>query len=135
MERYCHHLGIFTAHPDRLKRFYIGKLGFKLDSEREIDKKIFRQIFGINTSCQLIRLNLDKVSLELFYPSQFRLKKYLKGTAGYNHWALNVYHKARFCSLAKKKGVRVIKVKRSGYYTYFIQDPDGNLIEIKDDRF
>lgn len=134
MNKFCHHIGILTANPDRLKKFYINKLGFKFEGLREINRKIIRKIFNINADCKLTRLKLDNVYLELFSANGIKLSKRLFGTAGYNHWALNVSDKVQFCRRMLRNKVKAIKVERSNYYIYFIQDPDGNLIEIRDNK-
>jgi catechol 2,3-dioxygenase-like lactoylglutathione lyase family enzyme len=134
MTKSCHHIGIFTNRPQALKKFYEAKLGFKLEAAMDIGGKIIKQIFGIAAACRLIRLRLQGIRLEIFSCPGRRFKKTGRGSLGYNHWALTVADKAAFCKLMVKKGVKVIKIDRGSRYTYFIQDPDKNLIEIRDGK-
>lgn len=51
---------------------------------------------------------------------------------GYNHWGLRVNNRVAFCRSLKKKRVKVIEITRNNRKVYFIKDPDGNLIEMRD---
>ena len=52
-------------------------------------------------------------------------------TTGYNHWTLLVEDKGTFCQHLKEQGVEVIQVVKPHGYTFFIEDPERNLIEVK----
>lgn len=134
MQKFCHHIGVFAQDAQKLKRFYVNQLDFKPDAEKEVDAKIINRIFGVNSGCRLIRLKLDKIYLELFSLHDFKLKRPSAQTAGYNHWALTVEDRAAFCAKMKQRRVRVIEVARAGHHTYFLVDPEGNRIEIRDNR-
>jgi len=43
-----------------------------------------------------------------------------------------VGNREAFVQKMKEKGVAIIEVQRNDHLVYFIKDPDGNLIEIRD---
>ena len=82
----------------------------------------------------MVRLSCDETRVEIFWFSAGRHPaSRLAKWAGYNHFSIEVENKQSFCEkLAKKSGVRIIRVERSGSRTYFLEDPDKNLIEIRE---
>ena len=73
----------------------------------------------------------DKFKIELFEPLNKRTKSVLKAS-GNHHWGFCVKDRTKFCSSLKKKRVPLIELDRGGFISYFIKDPDGNMIEIRD---
>ena len=128
----CHHIALFVANLDKVSRFYVSKLGFKSCRDFVVDRNTIRSIFRINSQAQMRLLERDNFNVELIYFPNSKLSKRNNKTAGYNHWTMLVKNKKHFCSTLKKKKVPVIKVARPGGHVFFIQDPEGNLIEIKD---
>jgi catechol 2,3-dioxygenase-like lactoylglutathione lyase family enzyme len=49
-----------------------------------------------------------------------------------NHFSLTVDNKRAFCARARERGAQVIEVAREDHCVFFIRDPEGILIEIKD---
>ena len=128
----CDHLGIFTQDPERLIRFYTQKMGFDREKDSLIPRSVIEPIFGIADDCRLIRLALKNLKLELFSPLKASLKKPCNRTAGYNHFGLSTGSRDDFCRKLRRKKVKIIAVKRNSHKVYFVKDPDGNLIEIRD---
>lgn len=126
------HIGIFTNQPQALINFYTKKLGFKIISHSPITKNIIRKIFKVNCDCVLSKLVCGEAALEIFSSHSKIFKKNKEEQSGYNHWSFIVEDKTRFCEKLSQKKVKIIKVARNGYYTYFVRDPDGNRIEIQD---
>ncbi|MGB8656595.1 MAG: VOC family protein [Candidatus Zixiibacteriota bacterium] len=127
----CDHIGIFTDNCKRLVDFYIKKLGFKKEKEEILSESLMKSVFQITSDCKLLRLVLGSTKIEIFCPKSVRLKR-IKGGVGYNHWGLCVEDSEKFCKRIKRKKVRVTEVKRNGHSVYFVHDPDGNRIEIRD---
>jgi catechol 2,3-dioxygenase-like lactoylglutathione lyase family enzyme len=63
-------------------------------------------------------------------PQGLNLKQRDLDVSGYNHWALGIADKERFCQELKKKGVAVLELEREDRKIFFVKDPEGNLIEI-----
>lgn len=127
-----HHIGLFTNHPKRILDFYEEKLGFRKEYKMRIPKYTIRSIFGIAQDCFMVKLTFrDSIHLEVFWSVSDKLKSRPAGIVGYNHFGLEVSNRDKFCTrLVRRFKIRLIKVKRDNHYTYFIQDPDRNLIEI-----
>ncbi|MFA5059488.1 MAG: VOC family protein [Candidatus Omnitrophota bacterium] len=128
----CHHIGLFVRDLKKMDRFYTRHLGFKLERSRMIDQKNIREIFGINSSCEMRYYALDDLRVEIFCFYDIKLRKYHPETQGYNHWTLLVDDKDKFCNRLRRKRIKVLKLIRPQGFTYFIKDPEDNLIEIKE---
>lgn len=126
----CHHLGIFTGNPQNLIKFYTEKLGFEEGETKLVSKDLMEKIFGIPSTCTLAKLRLGQSILEIITPQNLNLKRRDSDISGYNHWALGVADKEKFCQKLKQKGVTVLQVEREGRKIFFVEDPEGNLIEI-----
>ena len=127
----CQHIGLFVHDIEKITRFYKKKLGFSFVKEYVIDQKMMKKIFGIDSRSHMRYLDRDGLGMELFQLLDKKMKKRPKGTAGYDHWNIVVADKVKFCERLKKQGTRVIKIPKPHGTTYFIKDPEGNLIEVK----
>lgn len=128
-----HHIGIFTAHPKRLLNFYLVKLGFKKESESILPRRQAYTLFRIPQDCTMARLIKGDLCVEIFWAQRAIRKSYGAGLTGYNHFGFEISGRDTFCyQLRKKFGIRAIKIKRQDHYTYFLRDPDKNLIEIRE---
>ena len=128
----CDHIGIFTNNSKRLLSFYIKKLGFRKQKETILPKSIVKSIFGISSDCRFIRLISDNVMIEMFEPLSIRGHRRINNITGYNHWGYCVGDRKKFVQVLKRQKVKIIKVKRNNHLVYFIKDPDGNRIEIRE---
>lgn len=124
------HVGLFTNEPENLIQFYTQKLDFVQGESRIIPKDFMAQVFGISAPCQMTKLTLDTVILEIFSLEDMILDSFPANRIGYNHWGLAVGNKEEFCQTLIQKGVQVIKAPYKDRFIYFIQDPDGNRIEV-----
>lgn len=127
----CDHIGIFTNNYDRLVNFYIGKLGFRKEKEGVLPKSIIEPIWGLASDCKFIRLVSGDVKIEIFDPITIDLREKIGDIIGYNHWGYEVEDREEFCRKLKRKKVNLIEVKRDNHMIYFVKDPDGNTIEIR----
>jgi catechol 2,3-dioxygenase-like lactoylglutathione lyase family enzyme len=126
------HIGIITSNYRRLVNFYSRKLGFKVMKEEKLSASVMRSVFGLASEGAFTRLVSGNARIEIFRITSGVLKNKTNATIGYHHWAMHVGDKSRFVNKLIKKGVRIIHIKRNSHVVYFIQDPDGNRIEIKD---
>jgi catechol 2,3-dioxygenase-like lactoylglutathione lyase family enzyme len=126
----CDHIGIFSHNAERLVNFYVDIVGFKKTYEGTLSKTIMKPLFGITQDCRFIKLHLGNTMLEIFEP----IVKRKTVTKGYNHWGLIVLDRKKFVNKLKHKKVSIIEVKRNNHSVYFIADPDGNKIEIREKR-
>jgi catechol 2,3-dioxygenase-like lactoylglutathione lyase family enzyme len=136
--RECDHIGLFTNDADRLIRFYQQALGFEVEKDEIVPAAVMRPIFGIADACRLVKLTpSDKVvhaavKLEIFQLSRLKVSRRKNAAAGYNHWGLKVRRRAALLRRFRRLHVPLIEVPRSSHFIYFIRDPDGNRIEIRE---
>lgn len=130
MNIFCHHFGIFARDPDKIKKFYVKRLGFEEGETRLLPAHLVDQIFRIPSPCYLTKLNRGSLVLEVFSLTDRQAQKRNSATVGYNHWGMGVEDKERFVHDLKQKGVPVMEIEHSGRMIYFVKDPEGNLIEI-----
>jgi catechol 2,3-dioxygenase-like lactoylglutathione lyase family enzyme len=130
--RSCDHIGIFTNKYQRLVNFYTQKLGFTKGKDKRLSKSLMQSVFGVASEGKFSPLVSGGVRIEIFTLVGSRLLKKFNRSLGYNHWAVCVADTKKFLSGLKKKGVKIISIKRNDHFVYFIEDPDGNRIEVKE---
>lgn len=136
----CDHVGFFTNNSARLVRFYREELGFTLEKEELLPASIMRPIFGLPHPCRLIKLTASSgrraarppLKVEIFHPVGVRLARRRNGIVGCNHCSFTVGDKKLFLRKLRRRGVPLTEVRRNGHSVFFIKDPDGNRIEIRD---
>ena len=130
MENNCNHIGVTATDPENLIRFYTEKVGFIREGEKTVSPSLMGQIFGISAACRLIKLRLGRIILEVF-DFQTATEFPPPGcVAGINHWGLEVEDKTSFIRELRKRSVPLIEADGGAHTIYFIQDPEGNRIEI-----
>lgn len=130
----AHHLGLWVRDLGRSGRFYHDAMGFDQQYHYSAPAKLIGQIFRRPVGCQVQVLQRDEVRLELFQPDEEMVDPESHPLSpGINHFSFKVADKETFCHQAQEKGAEVIEVERGDHIAYFIRDPDGILIEIKDD--
>ncbi len=128
----CDHIGICTNQAERMVKFYIDKFGFQKSKEEILERSIAKPIFGLNSTFKFIRLTSGSVMIEIFEPMSVPAKRQKNIIAGYHHWGCCVSNRLEFVQALKRKKVKIIEVKRNSHIVYFVRDPDGNMIEIRE---
>lgn len=128
----CDHIGILTNDAQRLIRFYTKKLDFRKIKEDVLDASTFGIIFGFSVSTRFIKLSTDGLMLELFEPLKKKARSNTMNTTGLNHFGYCVKNRRDYVKRLQKKKVKIIEIKRNGHTVYFVSDPDGNRIEIRE---
>ena len=93
---------------------------------------MMQAVFGVALEGKFTRLVSGDVRIEVFTLVGRRLLKRPDRMLGYNHWAICVTDVKKFLSGLKRKKVKIISIKRNDHFVYFIKDPDGNRIEVKE---
>ncbi len=132
MKQNCNHIGLISGNADLLVKFYTNKIGFKESGNRLIPASLMKQLFGLTCECQMTKLVLGEIVLEIFSPRGIDISLRTEDISGLNHWGLNVSDKESFCRDLASKGVDIIKAPNKDRYIYFIKDPEGNRIEVFD---
>ena len=128
----CDHIGIFTQNMESMKAFYTGILGFALGNESILSKKIMEKIFGLAHDCHFAKLHKDGFMVELFAPLSTELHTPIPGATGVNHWGYCVADRQSFVEELRRKNQAIVEIERNGRTVYFVVDPDGNRIEIRE---
>ena len=128
----CDHIGLFTQNASELTAFYTGILGFELANDGILPRSIVESIFGLTDDCRFIKLSKNDFMIELFQPLSTELRKRIAGIVGINHWGYSVSDRTAFVEKMRKEGQQIVEVDRNGRSVYFLIDPDGNRIEIRE---
>ncbi len=127
---HIHHIGITCSDINRSERFYLEHFGLKKIKEIDAPAAWMKNIFNINSPAKLVYLKSEDAVIELFHFSEAGLKPTL---GSISHFALTVKNRKHAFEKFKNDGFKTIfNDKGDGDYTYFIKDPDGVLIELKD---
>jgi catechol 2,3-dioxygenase-like lactoylglutathione lyase family enzyme len=132
MKQACDHIGFFTAHAEAMKEFYTRILGFEPGNETELSKSVVENIFGIAERCRFIKLHKNGFMLEIFEPISSETQMPTSGKVGINHWGYCVADRTHLIEKLRKDSIPVIEIKRDGRNAYFLVDPDGNRIELRE---
>ncbi len=134
MKPTCDHIGLFTANAQKMMEFYIRALGFEFGSETNLPGSIVADIFGFAADCRFIKLYKDGFMIEIFEPLSPRLQRQLASRVGINHWGYCVAERDIVLETLRKENVPIIEIIRNGRIVYFLVDPDGNRIELRECR-
>lgn len=124
------HLGLMSSQPLRLREFYVEKLGFTEGESRTVSRDLMQKIFNLPVECRMLKLHRQDSVLEIFSPLDLELQPPPYNTSGFNHFGIWVQDKETFCRGLEAQDVPVIKVAYKDRFIYFVQDPEGNRIEI-----
>ena len=133
MEAEGNHIGLITRKPKTLIDYYISVLGFEKGESRTLSRDLMEAIFGIPIEAKLTKLHFGKVVLEVFSCDGDLRDKDIQG-CGYNHWGLSVDDKEAFIREKETAGAHILRIKYKDRFIYFIKDPDGNLIEVFENK-
>lgn len=127
----CNHIGIFTNNARALLSFYTEKMDFIYKKEEILSSSVFEKIFGFAMDCRFIRLSAGNLMLELFEPVKAKARARNIKMTGLNHFGYCVKNRLDYVNRLRKKDVSIIEVRRNSHTVYFVSDPDGNRIEIR----
>ena len=128
----CDHIGFFTKNMEAMTEFYTRVLGFQLGKESVLSRPLTHKIFGLADECRFVKLHRNGFVIEMFEPRSARLHKRMTSHVSMNHWGYCVVDRETFVKELRSRGIDVIEIKRNSNTVYFLIDPDGNRIEIRD---
>lgn len=137
--RTCDHIGFFTNDADRLVEFYRRTLNFTVEREEILPASITRAVFGLSRPCRMIKLvpsgargGFSPLKVEIFHPLGLRLARRRNAIVGQNHCSFSVRNLRAFLRRLRAGRVPLIQARRNGRTVFFLKDPDGNRIEIRE---
>jgi len=133
MEATSNHIGLITRNPQTIINYYTSVLGFEQGESRTLGRDMMEAIFGIPVEGKMTKLHFGKVVLEVFSCDGELKDRDIYG-CGYNHWGLSVEDKEAFIQDKESAGAFVLRIKYKDRFIYFLKDPDGNLIEVFENK-
>lgn len=130
----CDHIGLFTHNSESLVGFYVEMLGFEMKEASILPKSIAETVFGVASDCRFLKLSRHEFVLEIFEPLSPDAIEIKPDGTGINHWGYCVKNRTAFMGKLRKEGFEITVVNRNEHYVYFLKDPDGNRIEIRECR-
>ena len=115
-----------------MKDFYTSILGFTSGRESVLPAAIVDSIFGIAVDCRFIKLHKEGFILEIFEPISREFQRRSPDHVGMNHWGYCVADRNGLIEGLREKRIPLIEMQRNGRSTYFLVDPDGNRIELRE---
>jgi len=127
-----HHVGIRVKDLDQSRWFYSEILGLPHLQTSSLSPQISEALFGEKLPAQMETFGVEGGVIEIFYlEGKFQVNLDPR-RPGINHFALEVNDRKEFCRQMEQWGVEAITLNRNGHLVYFLKDPDGILIEIRD---
>jgi catechol 2,3-dioxygenase-like lactoylglutathione lyase family enzyme len=125
------HVGITCSNLVESQRFYQENFGLEKTGEMKVSAERIKAIFGLDSSATIVFLKAGEARLELFeFPEAKSLKPVLETIS---HISLKVDSRQKTYEKIKNMGGETILIdKHDGDFIYFVKDPDGGLIELKD---
>ena len=125
-----HHIGITCSDIVASERFYVENFGLLKIKEKVESAEIIQQIFGINSPARIVLLKSGETMVELF---EFPEVDHQPIMGSVSHFALCVADTKKAYEKLKAKGIETIMIDRGKEkHIYFVKDPDGVLIELRD---
>ena len=127
------HVAIIVSNLETSVNFYVEFLGLKIKRKFALTETESRALFNISAPAQAIQLVMEEGMIELFdFEGDTSHADRLSSPPanGLFHFALHVNQPIdEFVDRARQKGIPVFSLARGRHCVYFIQDPDGVLIE------
>jgi catechol 2,3-dioxygenase-like lactoylglutathione lyase family enzyme len=130
----CDHIGLFTANAERMKEFYIHALDFEFGGETILAGSVVSSIFGIGSDCRFLKLHRDGFMLEIFEPLSPPSQEHEASRFGVNHWGFCTAERDLLLEKLRRECIPIIEIEKQGHRIYFLIDPDGNRIELRECR-
>ena len=128
----CDHIGFLTDNAQTMIDFYTQLLGFRIIGDSMLPASIMEKIFDVRAECRFVKMEKEGFMVEFFQPLAERSLAHAANKVGMNHWGFCVEDRFEFVEKIRAQGVSVTEIDRNGRSVYFIMDPDGNRIEIRD---
>ena len=130
------HVALIVSNMENSLNFYVEFLGLKFKRAFELNEAESLALFNVASPARAIQLIMDEGMLELFdFKRGIDRVDWFSSPPknGLFHFAIHVEHPlTEFINLAEQEGIPVLSIARGERYIYFIRDPDGVLIEVKE---
>lgn len=128
------HVGYLVKDRHALADFYRQVLGFEMAYSFSVPARNMKEIMEIETSAEAIVLERDGIKLEFLELKLGPPAATPSFHLGIHHLALRVPNPEDTIKLAASLGGRVRQTFRQDHMTYYIEDPEGNIVEVSKAR-
>ncbi|TXT59372.1 MAG: hypothetical protein BAJALOKI3v1_1080007 [Promethearchaeota archaeon] len=122
------HFAVASISEEDSDTFFLKLLGFQKTRDFTVPAKLMNKFFEENKDQRIIRYEHGDVAAEVFITDGNSYR-----TDTFTHVCLEVENRNEIVSKGRELDIKVIQVPREnseGYYL-FLQDPFGNIYEIK----
>jgi catechol 2,3-dioxygenase-like lactoylglutathione lyase family enzyme len=125
------HVGWITNNVNKFEKFWVDILGFEKVWESHLSEELAKTLFGVNYGAKCLRYKKDEIVIEVHSFDQLvNEEEQIFVKYGINHIALFVPSREEF--LKQFNFNTHIYHNPGGWDNIFIQDFEGNWIELKE---
>jgi len=124
------HVGYLVQDRLVMADFYRAVLGFEIAYTFRVPAPNMREIMEIDTEAEVTVLKLDGIRLEFIELKHPPVNKAPSFHFGMHHIALRVASPEDVVKHASSLGSRVRQTFRQDHITYYMEDPEGNTVEV-----
>ena len=129
------HIALIVSDMETSLDFYTRVLGLEVKREFKLSEEESHDLFQLSSPARAVQLLMKEGMLELFeFKRGIETKRFpTPMTNGLFHYALQIGRPIEaFVAQAREEGIPVYSIVRGNKTIYFIQDPDGVFIEVKE---
>jgi len=124
-----HHVAVVCRTQENADRFYGTLLGLKKIKTQVLEEQFMEALFGEPVACALVLYGNESVAVEVFVPEAFPDRR-----TPFVHACLEVKDREGFSRRCEHEGLVVKRIPKGNSVVIFVQDFDGNLFEIKEEK-
>ncbi|MBW1859499.1 MAG: VOC family protein [Deltaproteobacteria bacterium] len=121
------HVALVCSSEENANEFYVGILGLERMRTSVLPEELSREIFNIGGEYQVLVYGNDRFTAEVFIAANLP-----RGESRFEHVCLEVEDVETFVTECESRQVRVNRVFKGDRLLTFVEDFDGNLLEIKE---
>jgi len=120
------HTALVCSSEEHADKFYKALLGLEKAEPKTLPADLSQAIFGIYTDLTIINYTGDGMHFEVFIDANQADSK-----PKIEHTCIEVESRGRFLEECDKLGITANQVPKGEKILLFVNDPDGNMFEIK----
>ncbi|MBW1659940.1 MAG: VOC family protein [Deltaproteobacteria bacterium] len=128
------HVALIVSDLETSIDFYTRFLSLEIKREFELSEEESQSLFQVTSPARAVQLLMQDGMLELFeFKRGIEINIPTPLTNGLFHYALQIGRPIEaFITKARERDIPIYSIVRGGKTIYFIQDPDGVFIEVKE---
>ena len=126
------HIGYFVTNRRRTADFYEQVIGFARSGGFHVDPENMHDLTGLKCSAEVEVLEFGGVKIELIEVAGVLPAKAPGTAAGIHHLGIKRQDAGAVVERARAFGCSVRSTFRTDHMTHYIEDPEGNIVEISE---